>query len=118
MKRLTPKGKRIMKCFWQKESMSINELCDVLPVPKPHFNELAAQINNLLEKGYIGYNNKTKTFYATVSENDYCVMNIESLVKKCFHNSYMTTLPDLIRRKKLYMNDLLLLKKEIELGEN
>ncbi|MBR2195949.1 MAG: BlaI/MecI/CopY family transcriptional regulator [Salinivirgaceae bacterium] len=118
MKRLTRKEKRTMKCFWQKESMSINELCDVHPEPKLHFNELASQINTLQEKGYIGYNDKTKTFYATVSKNDYCVMNIESLVKKCFHNSYMTTLPDLIRRKKLYMNDLLLLKKEIELGGN
>lgn len=104
-----------MKCFWLKESMSINELYDLYPAPKPHFNELSAQVSTLQENGYIGYNSKTKTFYATVSKNDYCVMNIESLVKKCFHRSYMTTLSDLIKKKKSYMNDLLLLKREIEL---
>lgn len=96
MKKLTRKERNVMELFWNKGRMSINDLQDTHTDSLPQLDTLFILLHKLQEKGYIKCSESSPIqYYATISKKDYDVMNIETLVKKCFGCSYMTTLSDL-----------------------
>ena len=100
MKKLTRKEEGTMNLFWDNGPMYVRELHDIYPEPKPHFNTLSTQVRTLEANGYLSHKvtGATFQFYAAVSREEYSDMNLDSLIGKCFENSYVNAISALIKK--------------------
>ena len=118
MKKLTRKEEVIMNLFWDNGPMYVRELHDIYPEPKPHFNTLSTQVRTLEANGYLSHKvtGDTFQFYAAVSREEYSDMNLDSLIGKCFENSYVNAISALIKKEKVTVRELQELIDQVQKG--
>ena len=118
MKKLTRKEEVIMNLFWDNGPMYVRELHDIYPEPKPHFNTLSTQVRTLEANGYLSHKvtGATFQFYSAVSREEYSDMNLDSLIGKCFENSYVNAISALIKKEKVTVRELQELIDQVQKG--
>ena len=118
MKKLTKKEEVIMNLFWDNGPMYVRELHDIYPEPKPHFNTLSTQVRTLEANGYLSHKvtGATFQFYAAVSREEYSDMNLDSLIGKCFENSYVNAISALLKKEKVTVDELQRLIDQVQKG--
>ena len=118
MKKLTKKEEVIMNLFWDNGPMYVRELHDIYPEPKPHFNTLSTQVRTLEANGYLSHKvtGATFQFYAAVSRDEYSDMNLDTLIGKCFENSYVNAISALIKKEKVTVDELQQLIDQVQKG--
>ena len=118
MKRLTKKEEVIMNLFWENGPMFVKELQEHYDEPKPHFNTLSTQVRTLEANGYVGHEAVSGTFryYAAVSREEFSKINLDSLIDKCFGNSYLNAVSALVQDEKITLEELKGLIEQIERG--
>lgn len=118
MKRLTKKEEVIMNLFWEKGPMFVKELQEHYDEPKPHFNTLSTQVRTLEANGYVGHEAVSGTFryYAAVSREEFSKINLDTLIGKCFGNSYLNAVSALVQDEKITLEELKGLIEQIERG--
>jgi predicted transcriptional regulator len=118
MKRLTKKEEIIMNWFWDKGPLYVKELQELYPEPQPHFNTLSTQVRTLESNGYLGHNSVSGSFryYPVFSRKEYNEMNLDSLIGKCFNNSYLGAVSALVQEEKISLEELKGLIEQIEKG--
>lgn len=116
MKRLSKKEEIIIQLFWSNGPMTVNEIRELLPEPKPHVNTLSTQIRLLEKHGYIDHEKEGTGFryYALVSREEYSNNTIGNIVSKCFENSYIEVVSALVRDEKITVEELEDLIRKIE----
>ena len=116
MKRLSKKEEIIMELFWTHGHMTVNEMRELFPEPKPHVNTLSTQIRLLEKHGYIDHEKEGTGFryYALVSREEYSSNTIGNIVSKCFSNSYIEAVSALVRDEKISVDELEELIRKIE----
>lgn len=119
MKKLTKKEEVIMNLFWDKGPMYIKELQELYSDPKPHFNTLSTQVRTLESNGYIAHESFSGSFryFASVSRQEYSKMNLDTLIDKCFGNSYLNAVSELVHDEKISLDELKQLIQQIERGK-
>ena len=55
MKHLTNREEEIMEIFWEKGSMFVKDIIELLADPKPHYNTISTIVRGLEEKGFVGH---------------------------------------------------------------
>lgn len=118
MKRLTKKEEVIMNLFWENGPMFVKELQEHYDEPKPHFNTLSTQVRTLEANGYVGHEAVSGTFryYAAVSREEFSKINLDTLIGKCFGNSYLNAVSALVQDEKITLEELKGLIEQIERG--
>jgi predicted transcriptional regulator len=118
MKRLTKKEEIIMNWFWDKGPLYVKELQELYPEPQPHFNTLSTQVRTLESNGYLNHNSVSGSFryYPMFSRKEYNEMNLDSLIGKCFNNSYLGAVSALVQEEKISLEELKGLIEQIEKG--
>ncbi len=108
MKRLTEIESFIMEQFWEKGSMTVNELRELYSEPKPHVNTISTRVRLLENDGFIGHEKVGTGFryHATVSREQYASGNIGRLVSNCFGNSYISAVSALVDDDKISVDEL------------
>ena len=116
--KLSEKKEVIMNHFWDKGELFVRELRELYPEPKPHFNTLSTQVRTLEANGYLSHKvtGATFQFYAAVSREEYSDMNLDSLIGKCFENSYVNAISALIKKEKVTVNELQQLIDQVQKG--
>ena len=119
MKRLTKKEEIIMNWFWDKGPLYVKELQEFYPEPQPHFNTLSTQVRTLESNGYLRHDSISGSFryYPAVSRKEYSEISLESIIGKCFNNSYLSAVSALVKEDKISLDELKGLIEQIEKGK-
>ena len=116
MKRLTKKEEIIMNWFWDKGPLYVKELQELYPDPKPHFNTLSTQVRTLESNGYLKHKSFSGSFqyYPALSREEYSGLSLDTLIGKCFNNSYLGAVSALVTEEKISLDELKDLIRQIE----
>jgi predicted transcriptional regulator len=115
-KSLTKAEEQVMHALWQIGEGFLKDIVEAMPVPQPHSNTVATLLKILMEKGFVtsqavGRNNLYKPL---LSKAGYSKQSLGQLVSSYFDGSYSSAVSFLIDQKKLSVQDLELLLKELK----
>lgn len=117
MKRLTDRELAIMNVLWDGNPMSMRDLLDRLPEPRPHFNTVSTFVRRLEEAGMVRHIELGPRFFhyeAAVSREKYAeAVNRES-VSKLFAGSYMDFISCLVENEDVSVEELKELIRMVE----
>lgn len=115
MKRLTEIETFIMEQFWKNGALTVSELWEFYPDPKPHVNTISTRVRILENDGMIGHSKEGTGFryHAAVSREEYANGNLGSLVSNCFGNSYISAVSALVDNEKISVDELEELVRQI-----
>lgn len=116
MKRLTKAEEQIMMALWQHGSGYLMELVAAMPEPQPHKNTVATILKILAEKEFVRIETigRFHRYHAAVSKENYSTRTLTNMVKDYFEGSYSDAVSLLVEKKKLSINDLELLLKQLK----
>ncbi|MDE6311409.1 MAG: BlaI/MecI/CopY family transcriptional regulator [Muribaculaceae bacterium] len=116
-KKLTEKESEIMSMLWQEGPMSVRQMLEKYPDPKPHFNTVSTTVRILEDKGYVSHEAVGNTFryFAVADMADFRDRSFTQLVKNYFNNSYTSVVSALVKDEKISIDEL---KEIIRMIEN
>ena len=103
MKHLTNREEEIMELFWERGSLFVKEIIDLLPPPKPHYNTISTIVRILEEKGFVGHEQfgNTYRYFALISREEFSRNTIKEVVGKYFNKSYASVVSMFVREEKI-----------------
>lgn len=115
-KSLTKAEEQVMHALWQIGDGFLKDIVEAMPMPQPHSNTVATLLKILMEKGFVtsqavGRNNLYKPL---LSKAGYSKQSLGQLVSSYFDGSYSSAVSFLVDQKKLSVQDLELLLKELK----
>ena len=117
MKSLTEKEEIIMNFFWEKGEMTVREMLELYPEPKPHFNTTSTQIRMLEERGFVAHHDlgaRCYKYYAAISRQEYDKQTLGNVIEKHFNNSYLGAVSCLVEEEKITLDELKELVRMVE----
>lgn len=107
-----------MNWFWDKGPLYVKELQELYPEPQPHFNTLSTQVRTLESNGFLAHKSFSGSFryFPLIDRKEYNDRTLESLIGKCFNNSYLGAVSALIQDDKITLDELKGLIEQIEKG--
>ncbi len=105
---LTPKEEEVLRMFWERGKLFVNEIRLLYPTPRPHFNTVSTFVRALESKGYVSHEvvGMSYRYYAVVSEDEYCTDKLNTLIKDYFSNSPNRVVSTLIANGRVTEDDL------------
>jgi predicted transcriptional regulator len=115
-KSLTKAEEQVMQALWQTGEGFLKDILEAMPAPQPHSNTVATLLKILMEKGFVtsqavGRNNLYKPL---LSKAGYSKQSLGQLVSSYFDGSYSSAVSFLVDQKKLSVQDLEMLLKELK----
>lgn len=97
-----------MELFWKCGSMTVLELLEHIPQPRPHVSTVSTQVRLLESNGFLDHVKEGGTFryHAVISSEQYSNATIGGIVSHCFGNSYIEAVSALIKDDKLSIKEL------------
>ena len=119
MKKLTAKEKEIMDMFWQHGAMFVKDLLKLYPDPKPHFNTVSTQVRILESNGFVSHEvvGNSYRYRAAITEEAYGKNTLAGVIKNYFDDSYLSAVSAFVKEKKISIEELRDLIKQIEQGK-
>lgn len=115
-KQLTKAEEQIMQALWKIEKGFLKDIIEALPSPKPHSNTVATILKILVEKKFVATEvfGRSNEYYPLVAKDDYSNTSIKTLVEGYFEGSFSNVVSFMVDKKKLSVDDLELLLKQIK----
>lgn len=116
MRSLTRAEEQIMKVLWQLGSGLLMEIVEKMPQPQPHKNTVATILKTLVEKNFVRIEQlgRIHRYHPEISKNDYSELSLTNVVKGYFDGSFSNVVSFLVDEKKLSIEDLELLMKQLK----
>lgn len=116
MKQLTKAEEQVMKVLWQLGEGLLMEIVDAMPSPQPHKNTVATILKTLVEKEFVHIEpiGRIHRYHPSVSREEYSRSSLTHFVKGYFDGSFSNVVSFLVDDKKLSVDDLELLLKQIK----
>jgi BlaI family penicillinase repressor len=117
MKKLTDKELVIMNVLWENGALSMRDIMEKMPEPKPHFNTISTFVHRLETHGMIKHQEVATRFYsyeASMSKEEYMERLNNENIDKFFNGSYMSFLSRLVKEQKVSVDELKQLIKMVE----
>lgn len=113
---LTPKEEEVMQFLWEYGPISISNLVDLYPEPKPHFNTVSTVVRRLEGKGYVDhtYMGGAYHYFATVKKEHFRNRSFGTFIKNYFGGSYFGAVSALVEEDKISADELKKLLKLVE----
>jgi len=117
MKHLTNREEEIMEIFWEKGSMFVKDVIELLADPKPHYNTISTVVRGLEEKGFVGHEQfgNTYRYFALISRKEFSNSSIKNLVSKYFNASYSSVVSMFVKEQKISKEEIQELIRQAEL---
>lgn len=115
--KLTEKETEIMTRLWR-GAMTVRELRETYPEPKPHFNTLSTLVRILADKGavaHVGMRNGAYVYEAVARQADMGRGSLSQVVNSFFNGNYFSAVSALVRDEKLSADEL---RELIEMVDN
>ena len=108
MKHLTNREEEIMEIFWEKGSLFVKEVIDLLTDPKPHYNTISTIVRGLEEKGFVGHEQfgNTHRYFAVISREEFSRYTLKGMVGKYFNQSYASVVSMFVQEEKISMEEI------------
>ncbi|MCB9334860.1 MAG: BlaI/MecI/CopY family transcriptional regulator [Flavobacteriales bacterium] len=119
MQELTKAEEQIMQVIWNLEKCFVKEIIPHLPEPQPAYNTVSTIVRILEKKEFVGYEafGKTHQYFPIVSKEDYATYKTDSLLGNYFGNSVEKMMSFFVKEKKLDINELDELLKNLKNDE-
>ncbi len=116
MKHLTNREEEIMEIFWEKGSLFVKEVIDLLTDPKPHYNTISTIVRGLEEKGFVGHEQfgNTHRYFAVISREEFSRNTLKSMVGKYFNQSYASVVSMFVQEEKISLEEIQELIRQAE----
>lgn len=117
MKKLTDKELEIMNVLWENGALSMRDLVEKLPEPKPHFNTVSTFVHRLENSGMVSHRELGARFFlyeAAMTKEKYAEMLNRDSVSKLFAGSYMDFISCLVEQQEVSIDELKELIRMIE----
>jgi predicted transcriptional regulator len=116
MKTLTKAEEQVMMVLWKMESGLLMEIVEAMPQPQPHKNTVATILKILVEKEFVKVEQvgRIHRYHPAVSKENYSKNTLTSMVKGYFEGSFSNVVSFLVDEKKLSVEDLELLLKQLK----
>jgi len=115
---LTEKEKIIMQMLWHHGNMTVREMLEQYPEPKPHFNTISTTVRILEDKGYVAHEvmpGGSHRFYATAEIGEFRRRSLSDVISSYFNNSYTSAVSALVEEEKISIEEL---REIIDMIEN
>lgn len=120
MKHLTNREEEIMEVFWEKGSMYVKDVIDLLAGPKLHYNTISTIIRGLEDKGFVAHEQfgNTYRYFAIISREEFSKNSIKNLVSKYFNTSYASVVSMFVEEQKISTEEIQELIRQVESRKN
>ena len=105
-----------MKVLWQLRSGLLMEIVENMPQPQPHKNTVATILKTLVDKNFVRIEalGRIHRYHPEISKDDYSTASLTNVVKGYFEGSFSNVVSFLVDEKKLSVEDLELLLKQLK----
>lgn len=116
---LTQKEEQIMKLLWNNGALSVRQMLELLPEPRPHQNSVSTIVRILEQKGHVSHTSESGVFiYRAVTEMDNVRhLRLSEVIRNYFSCSYMSVVSALVKEEKISVDELRELIDMVERGE-
>jgi predicted transcriptional regulator len=116
MKALTRAEEQVMKVLWELDSAILMEIVNSMPEPQPHKNTVATILKILAEKEFVKVETvgRIHRYHPAVSKDNYSKATLVNVAKGYFQGSFSNVVSFLVDEKKLSVQDLELLLKQLK----
>lgn len=116
MRSLTKAEEQVMKVLWKLGSGLLMEVVEKMPEPQPHKNTVATILKTLVEKEFVHIEQigRIHRYYPSVSKQAYSKSTLTNVAKGYFGGSYSSIVSFLVDEKKLSVQDLEMLLKQLK----
>ena len=116
MKSLTKAEEQVMMVLWQLGSGLLMEIVEAMPEPQPHKNTVATILKILVEKEFVSIESlgRIHRYHPAVKKEEYSKSTLTKVAKRYFEGSFSNVVSFLVDEKKLSVQDLELLLKELK----
>ena len=108
-----------MEMLWKHGPMSVAQLLEKYPEPKPHFNTVSTMVRSLEKKGFVDHKAEGVSYhyFAKVSEAEYGKGFIKNIIHRYMDNSYMSAVSMFVEEEKISVEELKKMIADIEKNE-
>jgi BlaI family penicillinase repressor len=116
MKTLTRAEEQIMKVLWKSGAGLLMEIVEGMPEPQPHKNTVATILKTLVDKKFVTIENigRIHRYHPAVSKAEYSGDTLTTMAKGYFQGSFSNVISFLVDEKKVSVEDLELLLKQLK----
>ena len=116
MKSLTKAEEQVMKVLWNLGSGLLMEIVEQMPNPQPHKNTVATILKILVEKEFVSIENlgRIHRYHPVVTKDAYSKNTLTNVARGYFEGSFSNVVSFLVDEKKLSVQDLELLLKQLK----
>lgn len=116
MKTLTKAEEQVMMVLWKLESGLLMEIVEAMPQPQPHKNTVATILKILVEKEFVRTESVGRFFryHPAISKDTYSGATLAGMANGYFEGSFSNIVSFLVDDKKLSVQDLELLLKQLK----
>ncbi len=116
MKTLTKAEEQVMMVLWKLGSGLLMEIVEAMPEPQPHKNTVATILKILAEKEFVRVESlgRIHRYHPAVSKEAYSKNTLTGVAKSYFDGSFSNVVSFLVDEKKLSVQDLELLLKQLK----
>lgn len=116
MKNLTKAEEQVMMVLWKMGKGLLMEIVEQMPDPQPHKNTVATILKILVEKEFVSVENlgRIHRYHPLVSKESYSKNTLSNVAKGYFEGSFSNVVSFLVDEKKLSVQDLELLLKQLK----
>lgn len=116
--KLTEREAEVMEQLWERGPLTVRQLLEAYPDPKPHVNTVSTMVRILEDKGYVSHDPdsaKPFRYYALAQASDFAGRSLAKVIKSYFNNSYTSAVSALVEEEKISVDEL---KQIIDMIEN
>ncbi len=107
--RLTEREAEVMEQLWDRGPLTVRQLLETYPDPKPHVNTVSTTVRILEDKGYVGHDpdaSKPFRYHALAQAGDFAGRSLAQVIKSYFNNSYTSAVSALVEEEKISIDEL------------
>lgn len=107
--RLTECETEVMEQLWARGPLSVRQLLETYPEPKPHVNTVSTIVRILEDKGYVSHQTdsaKPFKYFAVAQRADFAGRSLAQVIKSYFNNSYTSVVSALVEEEKISVDEL------------
>lgn len=116
--KLTEREAEVMEQLWERGPLTVRQLLEAYPDPKPHVNTVSTMVRILEDKGYVSHDPdsaKPFRYFALAQASDFAGRSLAKVIKSYFNNSYTSAVSALVEEEKISVDEL---KQIIDMIEN
>jgi len=116
--KLTEREAEVMEQLWERGPLTVRQLLEAYPDPKPHVNTVSTMVRILEDKGYVSHDpdsSKPFRYFALAQASDFAGRSLAKVIKSYFNNSYTSAVSALVEEEKISVD---VLKQIIDMIEN